>query len=134
MDDNASIQRQEFAHRRREANLSILCSFIQVAGAGLSIVLAYMLTMRGRISIGEFGACIAAFLALQSHAQSFFAEMGTLRESIGFVTFFRAFMNLPEEEPAGVRIPPLSDRIELRDVSSTLSSRTLWGVVRIDQR
>ena len=67
-------------------------------GIGISILLAVAMVLNKQLSIGELGACVIAFTALQNSTSTFLAELGGVDENILFAEDFFSFMDLAEEE------------------------------------
>lgn len=114
---NQQMQEEMYSYRKREAWYMFLCSMLQVAGIGASIGLTLYLTVKGQISIGEFGACISAYSRLQAKVREFFAESGKLTEKLSFAADYFSFMALKEEEKRMEKPAPFPEEIVLRNLS-----------------
>ena len=95
----------------------LFCDALKIIGYGLSILLAFFLTMKGLISIGAFGACIAAFRSMQEAAKAFLVDLGKMPEKIAFANDYFAFLDLPEERNGQQWFCGLKDKISLSNVS-----------------
>ena len=101
----------------RDGRSMLFCDALKIAGYGCSILFALLLAMEGQISIGVFGACIAAFQSMQNAARDFFVDLGNLPEKISFARDYFMFLDLPEEKNGARRISGLKDDITLSNVS-----------------
>lgn len=95
----------------------LLCDTFKIAGYAFSVLLALMLVLDGVISIGVFGACIAAFKAMQESAKAFLIEFGNLPEKIAFSGDYFSFLKLPEESDGNEKIDGLNQKIVLSKVN-----------------
>ena len=102
-----------WAQSRKDALSMLLCDALRIVGYGACIVLALWLALRGRISLGVFGACIAAFLALQAATRNVLVLSGELPGQIAFASDYFAYIDLPEETTGGARYYGLRDKIEI---------------------
>ncbi|MDR1299989.1 MAG: ABC transporter ATP-binding protein/permease [Oscillospiraceae bacterium] len=106
---------------RRDARSYIFCDILRIVGYGTCIALALALTVRGDVSVGVFGACIAAFLSLQNTMRNILQTGGELPSLIKFTGDYFEFVDLePEQKPGaapGLRFGGLRYGIELRSVS-----------------
>ena len=84
------------------------------------------MVIRQQISIGEFGACIVAFGALQSSMSVFFTELGRMGEHMLFAADFFRFMDLPEEA-SSVMLKSFPQKIILKNVSFSYPAASADG-------
>ena len=120
-DINHRMQTEKYHHRCRMAKYHMVCMVIQTLGIGASIGITLFLVIGGQISIGEFGACIVAFGALQTSAGAFLTELGNIGEHLSLSADFFRFMDLEEEKPA-VRLEHFPEEIVFNRVSFTYPS------------
>lgn len=81
---------------RKDARSLIFCDILRGVGYGASVFLALFLTIRGEISVGLLGACITAFVAVQSQMQSLLIKLGDLPNKLSFAGDYYEFLDLPE--------------------------------------
>lgn len=96
----------------------LLCDFIRILGYGICIAISFALTMNGRISVGVFGACIAAFASVQNQTKSFLVEMGNLPEKISYAKDYFSFVD-SKEDRSGSTLQEVNElqKIEFKDVN-----------------
>jgi ABC-type multidrug transport system fused ATPase/permease subunit len=94
---NEELWRQEM----KDARSLLVCDAIKIAAYIASIVLALLLTLRGEISIGLFGACVAAFKSVQDVSKELLTQLGRLPERVGFVKDYFSYLDLAEEAGGG---------------------------------
>lgn len=102
---------------RKDALSLLFCDILRVLGYGASLVLALLLALRGDISTGLFGACIAAFLAVQEQVRSFLVQLGKAPAALEFARDYYAFLDLPEENTGGQRYSGLEREIAAENVA-----------------
>lgn len=95
----------------------LFCDFLKIFGYGVSILLALFLVVSGQISIGVFGACIAAFQSMQEATKSFLIDLGNLPEKVAFANDYFQFLDLDEDANGDVTFNGLKDSISLSNVS-----------------
>ena len=110
-------QAEIFAQQRKDALSFALCDVFRIVGYGACIALALWLTLRGDVSVGVFGACIAAFMSLQSQTMNVLVNGGSLPSHLAFAEDYFRFIDLPDEISGGIEYSGLRDKIELRGVS-----------------
>lgn len=76
----------------------LLCDFIRIFGYALSILLAFILVVKGEISVGVFAACIGAFTSLQGQIKSFLIELGNIPEKINYAQDYFRFIDRKEDD------------------------------------
>ena len=109
----------------------LFCDALKIAGYGCSILFALLLAMKGFISIGVFGACIAAFQSMQNAAKEFFVDLGNLPEKISFAGDYFMFLDLPEEKNGEQQINGLQDGISLSNVSFAYPNSSHYALKNI---
>lgn len=101
----------------KDGKSMLLCDTFKIIGYGLSVLLALLLVVNGHISIGVFGACIAAFKSMQESTKSFLIDLGNMPEKIAFANDYFKFLDLPEERNGTISIDGIKDCISLSNVS-----------------
>jgi len=110
-------QAEIWEQSRKDALSFVLCDAFRIIGYGACIALALWLTLNGAVSVGVFGACIAAFIALQSQTMDILVNGGALPSLLSFAEDYFEFVDLPDERKGGADYKGLNDKIEVRDVS-----------------
>lgn len=64
----------------RDGKSLLFCDSLKILGYGASILLALFLVVNGKISIGVFGTCIAAFKSMQEATKAFLIDLGNMPE------------------------------------------------------
>ena len=95
----------------------LFCDALKIIGYGLSILLGLMLALKGNISIGVFGACIAAFKAMQEATKSFLIDLGTMPEKVAFANDYFEFLDLTEEHNGDTVFSGLENAITIKNLS-----------------
>lgn len=86
----------------KDGKLMLFCDTLKILGYGLSMLLAILLTMEGYITIGVFGACIAAFKSMQESTKNFLIDLGNLPEKIAFAKDYFGFLDIPEDQNGNI--------------------------------
>ncbi|MDR0859402.1 MAG: ABC transporter ATP-binding protein/permease [Oscillospiraceae bacterium] len=110
-------QAEIWEQSRKDAVSFALCDVFRIAGYGACIALALWLTLNGTVSVGVFGACIAAFMSLQSQTMSILVNGGSLPSHLAFAADYFEFIDLPDEKPGGNEYKGLHNQIELKNIS-----------------
>ena len=101
----------------KDGKSMLLCDTLKILGYGLSVFLALIFVINGHISVGVFGACIAAFKAMQESTKSFLIDLGNMPEKISFANDYFCFLDLPEEQYGSKTFTGLKKEIRLSNVS-----------------
>ncbi|MDR0490812.1 MAG: ABC transporter ATP-binding protein/permease [Oscillospiraceae bacterium] len=102
---------------RKDAVSMLLCDALRIIGYGACIALALWLALRGDVSVGVFGACIAAFLTLQTATRGVMVLSGELPGQLAFADDYFTYIDLPERNDGGAPYPGLGGKIEVRNLS-----------------
>ncbi|MGM9937217.1 MAG: ABC transporter ATP-binding protein, partial [Candidatus Ornithomonoglobus sp.] len=84
---------------------------------GINIALAVMLMIRGKLSIGEFTACLGVFASLQNSLVVFMYDIENFFEALHMAEEYYEFMDLPDKRDGTAECGGFSDNITLSDVS-----------------
>ena len=106
-----------WAQSRKDAISMVLCDALRIVGYAACIALALRLVLYGTVSVGVFGACIAAFLTLQTATRSVLILSGELPGQLAFAGDYFTYIDLPEENASGAPYAGLHDKIEIRNLS-----------------
>ena len=118
----------------RDGKSLLFCDSLKILGYGASILLALFLVVNGKISMGVFGACIAAFKSMQEATKAFLIDLGNMPEKIAFANDYFEFLDLDEDKNGNEKVIgikeitlsnisfayPNSDNYVLKNVSLTI--------------
>jgi ABC-type multidrug transport system fused ATPase/permease subunit len=107
---------QLWGQSRKDAVSMLLCDALRIIGYGACIALALWLALRGDVSVGVFGACIAAFMTLQAATREVLVLSGELPTQLAFADDYFTYIDLPEEKGGGAPYHGLCEKIEIRDL------------------
>lgn len=127
------VQNELWEQSRKDAVFLLLCDFLRIIGYGACIILALFLTLNGIVNVGVFGACIAAFLSLQSATRGILVLGGELPRELAFANDYFEYIDLPEESN-DVNVMPytgLHDKIEIRELSFKYPNSEKYAVKNV---
>lgn len=101
----------------KDGKSMLFCDTLKIIGYGLSTLLALLLVVNGHISIGVFGACIAAFKSMQESTKTFLIDLGNMPEKMAFANDYFEFLDLPEDQNGLRSIDGIKDCVCLSNVS-----------------
>jgi ABC-type multidrug transport system fused ATPase/permease subunit len=81
----------------------LICEALKIGAYIASILFTLILTIRGEISIGMFGACIAGFKAVQDASKELLLRLGRLPELTGFAKDYFGYLDLEEHTVRGTK-------------------------------
>ena len=110
------VHEEIWAVEKKDAVSLLICDGLRIAGYGVSVVMALALAVNGSVSVGVFGAAIAAFLGLQNSMQNFLTGFGWFAERLAVAGDYYAFLDMPEELDGDADYPGLREKIELKGV------------------
>ncbi|MCL2159576.1 MAG: ABC transporter ATP-binding protein/permease [Oscillospiraceae bacterium] len=111
------VNEEVWAVEKKDAMSLLLCDAFRIAGYGVSVVIVLALALSGRVSVGVFGAAVAAFLTLQNSMQNLLEEFGWFTERISYAQDYYSFLDMPEQKDGTMDYPGLSEKIELENIS-----------------
>lgn len=85
-------------HTEKELRALSFCDLIKTSGYVIGIIWAIVLIYYGRISLGAFSACIAAFVSMQDATRSVLIQVANINEKLKFVVDYDKFFSLHEEQ------------------------------------
>lgn len=115
-DARDEVDHEFWAYIKKDGRSLLLCDSVKTIGYGVCVLFALVLTVNGVISIGLFGACIAAFKAVQEASRSFLIELGNFPEKISFSRDYFDFLDLPEEPDGKKEISGFEEKIVITDI------------------
>ena len=105
-----------WAVEKKDAISLLSCDAIRIAGYAASVVTVLALALNGQLSIGVFGAAIAAFLGLQNSMQNLLSGFGWFTERIAYAADYFSFIDMPEEPDGDMVFKGLCESIVLENV------------------
>ncbi len=111
------VQEELWAQNRKDAVSILICDAIRLIGYGACIAMSLALAVRGTVSVGVFGACIAAFMTLQSATRNILELGGELPKDLAFANDYFTFIDLPEETNGDAPYTGLREKIEIKNIS-----------------
>ena len=116
-DTRDEVNEELWALQKKDAVSLLWCDGVRIAGYCISVAVVLWLVIQGRLSLGVFGASLAAFLSLQNNMKDFLTDLGRIPEQMSYVADYYTFLDSPEEADGSVAYPGLSKDILLRNVS-----------------
>jgi ABC-type multidrug transport system fused ATPase/permease subunit len=113
----SGINRPLWKHELRESRFTMLCEFIKTVGYSLGVVCSLLLLINGVISIGVFGACLAAFVTVQNSIKQFFSATGRIPHFLSFAGDFIRYTDLDQERDEGRPYRGLKNEIRVTGLS-----------------
>ena len=95
----------------------LFCDALKIVGYGSSVLLSLILVLNSDISIGVFGACIAAFRSMQEAMKTFLIDLGTMPEKVAFANDYFGFLDLAEEQNGNISFSGLKNEILINHLS-----------------
>ncbi|MDR3121001.1 MAG: ABC transporter ATP-binding protein/permease [Clostridiales bacterium] len=83
--------------KKDSLSLSI-CDLFRIFGYALCILLSFALVIHKEISVGVFGACIAAFASVQGQTKSFLIDLGNIPEKVNYARDYFQFIDRREAD------------------------------------
>jgi ATP-binding cassette subfamily B protein len=111
------VNEELWQHNIKDAISLLFCDALKIIGYGLSILLALVLVLKGSVSIGVFGACIAAFTAMQESIKSFLINLGNLPEKAALANDYFEFLDLEEEHNGKTVFSGIKNAINISNLS-----------------
>ena len=112
---NSEVNEEIWSYNRKEQGYNLLCEIIRIAGYFISVALALVLTLQGKISIGTLGACILAFQTVQNQMSEALGRMAEISKLLLFTKNYCLFLNLEEEVEGSHEIEKL-EKIAVRNL------------------
>jgi len=111
------VDEKTWEFRKKDSEAVLLLNGISVVGYLISILFSVYLVFEGHMNIGVLGACLSAFLTMQSKTKNFLIDVGSIFEDLQFNQDYLDFLNLPEMADGTVVLDSVPEAIELRHVS-----------------
>lgn len=111
------VNEELWAVQKKDAISLLWCDGFRIAGYGVSVIIVLLLVLRGQVSIGVFGAAVAAFLSLQNSMQNFLEGLGRFPEQLLHAADYYSFLDMPDEADGTNEFPGLRETITLENVS-----------------
>lgn len=124
---------QEIWDVNMKRNKSLLwCDAIRIIGYGLSIIIVFLLVVNRSVTIGVFGACLTAFLSVQSSMQTFLIDLGRLPEQLLYAKDYYDFLDYEDENNGEFIYQRLENEIRLINVSFKYPNRDECALDRVN--
>lgn len=94
-----------------------LCDIAKLSCYAICIALSIYLMQTGNISIGQFGACIAAFIAMQTMAQTLAQQISEMNLRAEFAGDYYSFFDNRPEQDGDTTYTGLKTCIKVKNVS-----------------
>ena len=111
------VNEELWQYNIKDGKSLLFCDALKIIGYGLSILLGLMLVLNNSISVGVFGACIAAFAAMQEATKSFLIDFGAMPEKVAFANDYFEFLDLSEEHNGNNLFSGLKKEITIDQLS-----------------
>jgi ABC-type multidrug transport system fused ATPase/permease subunit len=121
---NSELWQQE----RKDALSLLFCDAFKLAAYCASILIALLLALRGEISIGLFGACVAAFKSVQDAAKTLLTRLGNLPERLLFAKDYFSYLDLEEDSEGGTKAIAAIETLGADTLSFTYPNTTTCAV------
>lgn len=112
-----AVDEQTWAFKRKDSAAFTWMNSFSTIGYLLSIVLSVYLLWMGQIGVGVLGACLSAFLSMQTQTKKLLRYLGNIHETAQFNGDYLDFINLPEALDGTVELQQGPKSVELRNVS-----------------
>lgn len=126
-----AVLSQEWNFRRKDSLTLLVCDFLRTLGYLTSIFFAYRLVIHHEITIGLFGACIAAFAIVQEQTRSFLVEFGRFKEHLLFSKDYLDFLELDDDVEGRVQIKEDFNQITMDNVSFRYPNSTDYALKNV---
>lgn len=110
------VDEKDWNFKYKDSLSMLLADFISTGGYLLSVVLTIYLLLKGQINIGVLGACLSAFLSMQTYTKKFLISVGNVFEGVEFSKDYIAFIDLPDAANGAISLKKIPERIELKNV------------------
>lgn len=114
---NDEVNEENWQFQRNDAIAMFLFDLFKILCYMLGIIFSVFLVYSGRISIGQFGACIGAFASLQSRIYDIMVQFSFFMINIPYSRDYFSFLDLPTEQMGPDTFHGLTDFIEVKGVS-----------------
>lgn len=111
------IDKQIWDLEKKDSLSFLLCDSIRIFGYIISIWLTFILVKNNKITIGEFGACIAAFSSIQNQFKNLLIELGRINEKSNLVKDFLSFLDINIKYEDNATEFKQLQRIELKSIN-----------------
>ena len=131
-DTRDEVNEELWTFQKKDAASILLCDGFRIAGYGVSVIVVLMFTLRGQVSIGVFGAAVAAFLSLQNSMQNFLEGFGWFTELTAYAADYYEFLDMPEEKDGTIKYDGLHEKITLENVGFKYPNSENYALKSID--
>lgn len=96
---------------KHDSIIILFCDIIRVLGYTFGILTAILYLINGRISVGIFGACIYAFIDVQTIVKDFFSALGTLPTKLQYAIDYWNYLDIPVDSESNIKFLGLKKSI-----------------------
>jgi len=118
---NADVTEETWNFQKKDASIMFFLDCFRVFCYAVGVIASLYLAYSGRISVGQFGACIVAFSSLQGNMFSYFRQLSGFVGNCQYVVDYFAVLDMKPEQWGEQRtenmFSGISDKIEIRNVS-----------------
>jgi len=107
---------EEFEFKKKDSASLLICDLIRITGILMSLLLCLLMTANGFLSIGQFAACIAAFLQVQNMARDILVNVAELNTDVHQLKDYYDFVDIGTMKKTGEKIDRI-DTITLENIS-----------------
>lgn len=111
------VDEQTWTFKRKDSAAFTWMNSFSTIGYLVSIILSVYLLWMGQIGVGVLGACLSAFLSMQTQTQKFLRYLGNIHEAAQFAGDYLDFLNLPKALDGTVELSHGPKMLELKNVS-----------------
>ncbi len=116
-DTRDEVSEELWKVQKKDVISLLFCDGFRIVGYGISLIIVLWLALEGTVSIGVFGAAVAAFLSLQNSMQNFLEGLGRFPEQLLHAADYYSFLDMQSESDGVIHYPGLHDSITLEKVS-----------------
>lgn len=126
------VNEQLWGVEKKDAVSLLWCDALRILGYGISVGIVVYLALSGQVSIGVFGAAMAAFLSLQNSMQNFLENLGRFPEQLSYAQDYYSFFDIPDETGGDRAFPGTAERIELKNVCFRYPNCSEYALKSVD--
>lgn len=102
---------------KNNATVLFICDIMRAFGYAIGIISAIVYLIKGKISVGVFGACIYAFIDVQTVVKDFFSALGSLPTKLQYAVDYWNYLEVPiESEEDTIKFQGLKEAIIVKNL------------------
>lgn len=110
------VNKEIWNFEKKDALSMFFCDFIKILGYASCVCLSFILVIKGKISIGVFGACLTAFISTQNSIKTLLIRLGGISSLINFSKNYFYFLETFDGEKIRTIDHKFEDSINLNNV------------------